>query len=72
MKFRCAFLPNLCIALNLALLVVVILDVFNPFLGLLKGSAFLVLAGLCALSSIAAALQLYVLWRRAHRVQGKH
>lgn len=63
MKFLKAILPNLCIALNLALLVLVILDVFNPLAGLLKGRPFLILAALCCVSSIATAMVLYADWR---------
>lgn len=62
-----AFLPHLSIALNLALLVVVILDVFNPMLGLLKGTAFLVLIGLCVLCSLASAIELVRRQRRSAR-----
>ena len=62
-----AFLPHLSIALTLALLVVVILNVFNPMLGLLRGTSFLVLFGACALSAIATALELIRRQRRRAR-----
>ena len=63
MKFFRAILPNLSISLQLALLVLVILDVFNPLAGLLKGRPFLILAALCCVSSIATAMVLYADWR---------
>ena len=62
-----AFLPHLSIALTLALLVVVILDVYNPLLGLLRGPAFLVLFGLCSLCAIATAVELIRRQRRRAR-----
>ncbi len=62
-----AFLPHLSIALTLALLVVVILNVYNPMLGLLRGASFLVLIGACALSAIATAIELIRRQRRRAR-----
>ncbi len=64
MKFWRATIPNLCIALWLALLTLVILDQYNPMLGFLKGRAFLVLAALCAFASLACAVTLYGDFRR--------
>ena len=43
MRFFRAILPNLSIALQLALAVLVILDVFNPRIVLLSGLPFVVL-----------------------------
>ena len=57
------FWPHLCLALNLSLLVIVILDVFNPLLGLLKGPVFLVFLAADVLCSLVTALQL-ILWQR--------
>lgn len=59
-----SFLPHLSLALNLALLVVVILDVFNPLLGLLKGTVFLVFLALDVLCSVGTALRLILRQRR--------
>ena len=72
MKFWKAFMPNLCISLWLALLTLVILDQFNPYIGFLQGRAFLVLVVLCALTSLSCAIVLYrdyraLLWRRRRR-----
>lgn len=49
--------PHLCLALNLALLVIVILDVFNPLLGLLKGGLFLLFLLTDVFCSVVTALQ---------------
>ena len=59
MKFLHAILPNLCIALNLALATLVVLDVFNPRVGLLRGPAFLCLFAAACLSAILTAAVLY-------------
>ena len=72
MKFWRATIPNLCISLWLALLTLVILDQFNPYIGFLQGRAFLVLVVLCAASSLSCAIVLYrgyrrTLWRRRRR-----
>ena len=67
MKFWKAWIPNLCISLWLALLTLVVLDSFNPTIGFLRGRAFLVLVGLCALSSLSSAVTLYGSWRRERR-----
>lgn len=58
------FLPHLSVALNAALLVVVILNIYNPLLGLLRGAAFLVLLGCCLASSLATAITLIARQRR--------
>ena len=59
-----SFLPHLSVALNAALLVVVILNIYNPLLGLLRGAAFLVLLGCCLASSLATAITLIARQRR--------
>ena len=43
MKFLHSVLPNLSIALNVALIVVILLDLFNPMMGFTHGWAFLIL-----------------------------
>jgi hypothetical protein len=67
MKFLRAMLPNLTIALNISLLVVVYLDQRNPMMGCLMGTPFLTLAALCALCSIVSAGLLYGDWRKSGR-----
>lgn len=67
MKFWRAFLPNITIALNIALLVVFYLDLRNPMMGFLVGVPFLTLAVLCGVSSIATAIVLYADYRKKNR-----
>ena len=64
MKFFRAILPNLSVALQLALLTLVILDQFNPRLGLLSGLPFVVLFGAAFLCAFVTAVVLYADWRR--------
>ena len=63
MRFFRAILPNLSIALQLALAVLVILDVFNPRIGLLSGLPFVVLFTAAAVCALATAVVLYRDWR---------
>jgi len=63
MIFLRTFLPNFSIAMNIALLVVIYLDKRNPMMGFLVGMPFLILLGICVLSSIATAVVLYKDWR---------
>lgn len=64
MKFLKGFLPNLTIALNLVLLIVIYLDLRNPLMGFLIGTPFLMLVCLCVLCSITTAIVLYADWRK--------
>lgn len=64
MRFLKGFLPNLTIALNLALLIVIYLDLRNPLMGFLVGTPFLTLAGSCCACSVATAIVLYADWRK--------
>lgn len=63
MIFMRTVLPNLTIASNIALLVVIYLDKRNPMMGFLVGWPFLSLVILSVLSSIATAVVLYKDWR---------
>lgn len=63
MRFFRAILPNLSIALQLALAVLVILDVFNPRIGLLSGLPFVVLFAAAFVCAAATAVVLYRGWR---------
>ena len=63
MKFFRAILPNLSISLQLALLVLVILDVFNPRVGLLSGLPFVLLFAAAWICAVATAIVLYADWR---------
>lgn len=69
MKFLRAVLPNVTIALNVAILIVIYLDMRNPMMGFLMGAPFLTLAGLCAVSSIATAVVLYADWRCSRKAE---
>ena len=64
MRFFHAVLPNLSIALNLALVVVFFLDLFNPMMGFTHGWAYLVLFLSAVISSLAASVCLYADWRK--------
>ncbi len=64
MRFFHAALPLLSISLDLAVLVIMILDQYNPQVGLLKGIPFLVLIVLTCLTSVAISVTLYRSWRR--------
>lgn len=62
MKFAKAVLPNVTIALNLAMAVVVYLDMRNPMMGFMSGPAFLGLFILTVAASVATAVVLYKWW----------
>jgi hypothetical protein len=63
MRFLKGALPNISIALTLALMVVVYLDRRNPMMGFLSGAPFFVLALLAGIASIATSVVLYCDWR---------
>ena len=63
MIFLRTVLPNLTIALNLALTVIIYLDKRNPMMGFLVGWPFLSLVILSVLASITTAVVLYKDWR---------
>lgn len=71
MRFWRGFLPNICIALHLALLIVIYLDRRNPMMGFLMGAPFLVLAIAAALSSVCVAITLYAQWRKPQKSRKK-
>ena len=64
MNFFKRFFPNLTIALAAALLVVAIVNEYNPRMGFLLGKSALVLIILCCLCSIISAAALYITWRK--------
>lgn len=67
MKWMRGFLPNLTIALNVVLLIVVYLDLRNPAMGFLVGAPFLVLVIASVLCSLTMAWIVYADWRRRSR-----
>lgn len=64
MRFFRAALPNLSLALNTALLIVIYLDRRNPMMGFLVGTPFLALAVSACLCSFVTALTVYADWRK--------
>ena len=64
MRFLKGFLPNLTIALNVALLIVFYLESRNPMMGFMIGAPFMVLSVCAAVSSIATAVVMYATWRK--------
>jgi len=62
MRFFRGFVPNLSIAVNLSVLVVVYLDMRNPMMGFLDGLPFLVLIGLGVVCSLITAVLVYRDW----------
>lgn len=67
MRFFRAFLPNVTICLNIALLIVIYLDRRNPMMGFLVGAPFMVLAVSAIVCSVATAIILYAMWRKQFR-----
>lgn len=63
MRFFRGFVPNLSVAVNLSVLVVVYLDMRNPMMGFLDGLPFLILVGLAVVCSVITAVLLYRDWR---------
>lgn len=53
------WMPNLSLCLNLALVVVIYLDMRNPMMGFLEGMPFLVLSGTAIFASVCTAVTLY-------------
>ncbi len=71
-NFSEKIIPNLNIALSLALLVVAILNMFNPMMGFLYGKpAFILIAAECVVSVINAVTS-YVSWRRRRAAYRKY
>ena len=67
MKFLRATLPNLTIALNLALMIVIYLDMRNPMMGFLVGAPFVVLVASSCICSIVTAIVLFTAHRKSVR-----
>jgi len=64
MKLLRAAIPNLAVSLNLALLIVIYLDMRNPMMGFLSGGPFLTLVICCAAASLISAVTLYGDYRK--------
>lgn len=64
MKLFHVVIPNLAISLNIALMIVIYLDMRNPMMGFLMGAPFAVLAASACAASIASAVTLYGSYRK--------
>ena len=64
MKLFHAVIPNLAVSLNIALMIVIYLDMRNPMMGFLVGKPFLVLAISTCAASVASAVTLYATYRK--------
>ena len=64
MKFWRSILPNFSIALNMALMIVIYLDMRNPKMGFLADTPFYVLAIAAAITSLISAVTLYAVYRK--------
>ena len=64
MRLFRGIIPNLAISLNIALMVVIYLDMRNPMMGFLVGTPFLVLAVSCFAASVSSAVTLYASYRK--------
>ena len=64
MKLFRAIIPNLAISLNIALMIVIYLDMRNPMMGFLRGTHFVVLVACTAIASVISAITLYAAYRK--------
>lgn len=64
MRFLKGILPNISIALNVALLIVIYLDRRNPMMGFLVGAPFFTLAVITCVASVMTGIILYAQWRK--------
>ena len=71
MRFLLRTAPNLSISLNIALLIVIYLDMRNPMMGFLVGAPFLTLVACCFATSVASAATLYWAYRKNMRKKSR-
>ena len=69
MRILKGILPNVTIALNIALFVVYYLDMRNPMMGFLVGTPFYTLGILAGICSIATAVFFYISIRKNGNVR---
>ncbi len=67
MKLFHAVLPNLAVSLNIALLIVIYLDMRNPMMGFLSGAPFVSLAVSACVCTIISAVTLYGSYRKRNK-----
>ena len=72
MRFLKVVMPNLSIALTLAMMVVIYLDRRNPMMGFLSGAPFLVLALLAGIASLATAMVLFGTSEKVQKTREKN
>lgn len=63
MRFLKRTLPHLVISLNLALMIVIYLDMRNPMMGFLRGTPYVVLVAATAICSVISAVGLIAQYR---------
>ena len=71
MRFLKGFLPNLTIALNVALLIVFYLESRNPMMGFMIGAPFMTLSIAACVCSIGTAVVMYATWRKPKKKRNK-
>lgn len=64
MKLFHVIIPNLAVSLNIAMLIVVYLDMRNPMMGFLRGTPYVVLVAATCICSVISAVTLYGSWRK--------
>ena len=64
-------IPNLNIALTLALLTITVLQIFNPMMGFFYGKPIIILVSCECIVSLINACYSYFSWRR-RRMQARH
>ena len=63
MKFFHSVIPNLAISLNIAMLIVIYLDMRNPMMGFLRGIPYVVLVSVTAICSVISAIMMIAEYR---------
>ena len=67
MKLFHVIVPNLAVSFDLALLILLYLDMRNPMMGFIEGTPFYVVAALACVLSIISAVLLYAGYRKSQR-----
>ena len=70
MKLFNVIIPNLAVSLNIAMLIVVYLDMRNPMMGFLRGTPYVVLVAATCICSIISAITLFT--SRQNRKKQEH
>ena len=67
MRFFQSVIPNLAISLNIAMLIVIYLDMRNPMMGFLRGTPYVVLVAVTAICSVVSAIMTIVEYRNCSK-----